>query len=117
MKAYETIYEDLRTHVKPGKREIKMPWWGNIKMYPRTPEDLLKGYPDIRHRAYGEGPPVASKVKFDELQQLSSSLPMRGTHHLIQSKSLMKAVAAPWTPSPKALVAPDDDNLLTGPLL
>ena len=115
MKAYETIYEDLRTHVKPNRRETKMPWWGYIMVYPNTPEDLLKAYPEIHHRAYGEGPPIASKVSEEELQRLSTSLPMRGSHHLIHARSLMKA-ASPWT-SPKARLAPDDDNLLTGPLL
>ena len=119
MKGYETIYEDLKTHVKPSKKETKMPWWGKIKVFPKTPADLLKDYPDIYNRAYAEGPPVLSRVNYDELEQLCSSLPMRVSHHLLQSKSKMRFLATPMRSlcSREALIAPDDDNLLTGPLL
>ena len=112
--SYETVLKDVKTHVKPAKKEIKMPWWGKLLMYPHTPEELQKDHRDVYDRAYAAGPPVIARVDTSMLNHLCSSLPMRDTHHLVQHKKFAGVRMSP--PQKKAIVnVPNDDCFLPGP--
>ena len=111
---YDTVLKDLKTHVKPAKKETKMPWWGKLLMYPHTPEELQKDHRDVYDRAYAAGPPVISRVDTSVLHHLCSSLPMRDSHHLVQHKKCAGVRVSP--PQKKAIVnVQNDDCYLPGP--
>lgn len=82
-----TLLQDLKTHVRPSKQEIRMPHWGGIIMYPPTPQELKYEYPDLYETAYPQATekpqngPQACPLDLTVLEQLISSLPARNSHH------------------------------------
>ena len=84
------LLEDLKSHVRPDKKEMKLPHWGRILVFPDSPSDLLKDHPSLYETAYPNAAEVPDngpmKCPVDEqmLAHLTQSLPARKSHRTLR---------------------------------
>ena len=84
------VLNDLKEYIRPGKKEPKLPHWGQILLYPAKPEELATEWPDIYELAYPEAHakpenrPMKCPLDMQILEHLILALPKRKSHRLVR---------------------------------